>query len=60
MEKMLLITAALEYIENNLNDNIKTEDIASALYCAKSSVEKLFRTVTGMSIKDLFKSSLFI
>lgn len=52
MEKMLLITAALEYIENNLNDTIKTEDIASALYCSKSSVEKLFRTVTGMSIKD--------
>lgn len=32
--------------------NKKTEDIAKSLYCSKSSLEKLFRLVTNMSIKD--------
>ncbi len=52
MEKLLLITEALEYIEEHLTENIRTDDIANELFCSKSSVEKLFRTVTGMSIKD--------
>ena len=52
MEKLLLITEALEYIEENLTSDIKTEDIAKDLYCSKSTLEKLFRIVTNMSIKD--------
>lgn len=52
MEKVLLITEVLEYIENNLTEDIKTNDIAKALYCSKSSIEKLFKTVTNMSVKD--------
>lgn len=52
MEKLLLITDVLTYIENNLTQDIKTESIAKELYCSKSSIEKLFRVVTNMSIKD--------
>lgn len=52
MEKLLLITDALEYIETHLTDELKTDDIASYLHCSKSSTEKLFRYVTKMSIKD--------
>lgn len=52
MENIILITGALEFIENNLTENIKTDDIAKKLYCSKSTIEKLFRYVTNMSIRD--------
>lgn len=52
MENVLLITSALEYIEENINENIKTDIIADHLYCSKSTLEKLFRFVTNMSIRD--------
>lgn len=52
MEKVLLITEALEYIEDNLTEDIKTEAIAKKLFCSKSSIEKLFKIVTNLSIKD--------
>ena len=52
MENVLLITDALEFIEANLTQDIKTDDIAKNLYCSKSYLEKLFRFVTNMSIKD--------
>lgn len=52
MENLLRITKALSYIEENLTEDIKTADIAKQLYCSKSSIEKLFKYVTNMSIKD--------
>lgn len=52
MENLLLITEVLSFIEANLAEDIRTEDIAKRLYCSKSSIEKLFRIVTKMSIKD--------
>lgn len=52
MNNLVLITKALEYIEGNLTDDLKTEDISRNLYCSKSSLEKLFRIVTNMSIRD--------
>lgn len=52
MENLLYITEALAYIEANLTEDLKTEDIAQSLFCSKSSLEKLFRYVTNMSIKD--------
>lgn len=54
MENVILIASALEYIENNLTEDVRTEDIAKELYCSKSSLEKLFRYVTNMSIHDYF------
>lgn len=52
MENLLLITRALAFIEDNLTEDIKTDDIVKELYCSKSSIEKLFRFVTNMSIRD--------
>ncbi len=52
MENLILITSALEFIEDNLTEDIKTDDIAKELYCSKSSIEKLFRFVTNISIRD--------
>lgn len=52
MANLLLITEALEYIEANLTEDIKTDDIAKELHCSKSSLEKLFRFVTNMGIRD--------
>lgn len=52
MDNVLLITDALGYIEANLTEDLRTDDIAKELYCSKSSVEKLFRFVTNMTIKD--------
>ncbi len=52
MENLILITKTLEYIEDNLTEDIRTGDIAKELHCSKSSVEKLFRFVTNMSIRD--------
>lgn len=52
MEKLILITEALAFIEANLTEEVKTEDIAAALFCSKSRLEKLFRYATNMSIKD--------
>jgi len=52
MENLLLLARALEYIEENLTENIKTEDIADHLYCSKSCIEKLFKYVNKISIRD--------
>lgn len=52
MENLILITRALELIEDNLTEDIKTVDIAKELYCSKSSIEKLFKYATNMSIRD--------
>ena len=52
MEKLQLLIEALEYIEDNLTEPIKTENIAEHLYCSKSTIEKLFRYVNNISIRD--------
>lgn len=52
MKEFMMVADALEYIETHLTMDLKTEDIANHLYCSKSTVEKLFRYVTNMSIKD--------
>lgn len=52
MEGLLMVTGALEYIETHLTEEFRTDDIAQYLYCSKSSIEKLFKYVTNMSIKD--------
>ena len=52
MENLVLITRTLELLEDHLTENIKTEEIARRLYCSKSTLEKLFRFATNMSIRD--------
>lgn len=52
MQNIELLMAALEYIEVNLCNEIKTEDIAAACFCSKSTLEKLFRRVHGISVHE--------
>ena len=52
MSKVELLADALEYIEAHLVDDMKTEDIAKAVYCSKSTLEKLFQSVNHISIHD--------
>lgn len=52
MNKMELLADALEYMEQHLKDNITTEDVAAACYCSRSTLEKLFRYVNHMSIRE--------
>lgn len=52
MQNIGLLVASLEYIENHLSDDIRTEDVAAACFCSKSTLEKLFRCVNGISVHD--------
>ena len=52
MNHLELLNAALEYIEQHMKEDIRTEDIAMSCYCSKSSLEKLFRNVTHMSVHE--------
>ena len=50
--KLELLTIALSYLEDNLTEKITTEDVAKACYCSKSTLEKLFRCISHMSVHD--------
>lgn len=52
MSKFEILFSALEYMENHLCEEIKTEDIAKACYCSKSTLEKIFRCVNHISVHD--------
>lgn len=52
MDNLQLLIEAMDYIENNLTENIKTDDIANHLYCSKSTIEKLFKYIHHISIRD--------
>lgn len=47
-----LLMAALAYIEIHLCDEIKTEDVADACFCSKSTLEKLFRSAHDISVHE--------
>lgn len=52
MENLGLLIEALEFIENNLASPIRTESISEHLHCSKSTIEKLFKYVNNISIRD--------
>lgn len=52
MNKIELLTRALEYIELNLENELHTEEIARYCYCSKSTLEKLFRCINHISVHD--------
>lgn len=49
---LILLTEALEYVEEHIGSEIKTEDIAESCHCSKSTLEKVFRCVNGISVHD--------
>ncbi len=52
MNNMDLLANALAYMEDHLNMEIRTQDVADACYCSKSTLEKLFRCVNNISVRD--------
>lgn len=52
MLQISLLANSLYYIEEHLTDSIKTEDIAAACYCSKSTLEKMFQCLNHISIRD--------
>lgn len=52
MEKLEILDNALEYMEQHLEEDIRTEDIAKICYCSKSTLEKLFCFVNDVSVRD--------
>ena len=52
MGNLILLTEALEYVEEHIGDEIRTEDIAESCHCSKSTLEKVFRCVNGISVHD--------
>ena len=52
MKNFYILTEALEYIEQNLCENISQDDIAQTCFCSLSSLQKLFRYVFHVSIKE--------
>ncbi len=52
MNNLELLTTALAYLEDNLTEKITTDDVAKACYCSKSTLEKLFRCISHMSVHD--------
>lgn len=52
MRRVELLLTSLEYIEGHLRDDIRTEDVAAACFCSKSTLEKMFRCVNCISVHD--------
>jgi AraC family transcriptional regulator len=50
MQQLEIMNDAFAYIENHLSENIKTEDVAAACYCSKTSLEKIFRSQQNCSV----------
>ena len=52
MDNLEILEKALEYMEQHLEEEIRTEDIAANCYCSKSTLEKIFRFVNHISVRD--------
>lgn len=52
MQQLQILIRALEFIEQNLSNSTKTEEIAEYCYCSKSSLEKIFRCLNKISVHD--------
>lgn len=52
MKNFCILTDALAFIEDNLCEDITQEEIAASCYCSLSSLQKLFRFVFHMSLKE--------
>lgn len=52
MANMDLLLRSISFIEDHLDDDIQTEDIAKACYASKSALEKVFKFTTHFSVHD--------
>jgi len=47
---------AINYIENNLFENISVDDVANHLHYSSNHLQKMFNIATGLSITDYIKN----
>lgn len=52
MRNLELLASVVEYIEMHLQDELKVDEIAEACFCSKSTLDKLFKNVFRISVKD--------
>lgn len=52
MSRLMILASALEYMEANLAGDIKTEDVAAACFCSKSTLEKLFYRMNHITVRE--------
>lgn len=52
MGNLEILARALEYMEKHLREELRTEDVALACFCSKSTLEKLFRYVNHLSVRE--------
>lgn len=52
MNNMEILANAFEFIEENLQNEIKTKDVADACFCSKSLLEKIFRCVSDIGVHE--------
>ncbi len=52
MNNLEILANAFEFIENNLQGEIKTQDVAESCFCSKSALEKLFRCVSNIGVHE--------
>lgn len=52
MENLELLARALEYMENHLQEELRTENVAAACFCSRSTLEKRFHYVNHLSVRE--------
>ena len=52
MNNMEILANAFEFIEDHLQNDIKTQDVADACYCSKSALEKIFRCTGKLGVRE--------
>lgn len=52
MNKLEILANAFDYIEQNLQYDIKTQEVAEACFCSKSALEKMFRCVGHIGVHE--------
>lgn len=52
MNNMEILANAFTFIEDHLQKDIKTRDVADAVFCSKSALEKIFRCIGNISVRE--------
>lgn len=52
MNSLEIFANALDFIEGNLHNDLKTQDVANSCFCSKSVLEKIFRCVSHHSVHE--------
>ena len=52
MSNIRLLVSSLNYIETHLQDPLRTPEIADAVFCAKSTLEKMFQYLYSISVHE--------